>query len=570
MSAWIRRVQAIAACRFVVFLMLLLCAAQSYAAVRASLGSDRIRLGETTSLTVESDDAAATPDFSVLEQNFELRGQSSSSQISIVNGRRSNSIQHVIEIEPKAAGLLTVPPIPMGNAMTESMTLTVLPAEQGSAANGDLIYIESELGSSSPYVQQAVPFTVRLYYAVPLANGEVTARAPEHASLQQLGEDRQSQTEISGRRYGVFERRYLLIPEQSGPMELPPAQFRGGAQTSNGNSFFSRVQSVSAVGKSYAIEVRPQPAGAPQPWLAVRSLGLVRADLPESPHAGEPILLELTLTADGALSSQLPELELPTIAGAQVFPEPAQRQDSLVAGLPVAIVKRRFAVVPAQSGPLDLPPVRVRFWNTETDRPDVAEVAGARLQVAPGSNAPINPLPTTVQTPASVTASAAMPAADSTEVSALREQLRRWRWATWLLGGGLLMSLLWGWRRTSAVRSAPRLSESVPDRQVDPSVLRRALADGDLAGIADALRASLPQPCLNLGQLRAQLADASQQEALAELEQTLWSSVPSAEQRARMRERLRAAFKSGPILRSKAAPDRRSPLAPLYPSRVQH
>ncbi|MCP5476655.1 MAG: protein BatD [Rhodanobacteraceae bacterium] len=545
---------------------LLLCASQALAAARASLGSDRIKLGETTTLTVESDEASSAPDFSVLQQDFDLGGQSSSTQMSIVNGRRSSSIQYSVEIQPKAAGVLTIPAIPVGNSATEPMTLTVVPAEPGSAAKGDLIFLESELGTTSPYVQQAVPFTVRLYYSVPLSSGEVTARAPEHASLQQLGEDQQSQTEINGRRYGVFERRYLLIPEQSGPMELPAAQFRGGAQTNNANSFFSRVQSVSAVGQSYSLNVRPQPPGAPQPWLAARQLGLVRADLPDSPRTGEPVLVEYTLTADGALSSQLPDLELPPIPGAQVFPEPAQRQDGVVAGAPVAVLKRRFAIVPAQAGKLDLPALRVRYWNTASDRADVAEVAGATLDVAVGNAVPINPVPmqSTAQAPATSPVPA-MPTAISAGDEALRAELTRWRWISLVLGCGLLGALLWGWRR-QAVVSVPA-PQRAPERLVDPAVLRRALADGDLHEIADALRASTPTPCLNLGQLRARLGDAAQQAAIDALEQTLWAARPAADDRAAVRERLRAAFKSGPILRQSSEAAMASPLAPLYPAR---
>ena len=79
---------------------LLLCASQALAAARASLGSDRIKLGETTTLTVESDEASSAPDFSVLQQDFDLGGQSSSTQMSIVNGRRSSSIQYSVEIQP--------------------------------------------------------------------------------------------------------------------------------------------------------------------------------------------------------------------------------------------------------------------------------------------------------------------------------------------------------------------------------------------------------------------------------------------------------------------------------------
>ena len=548
---------------------LMLGTSQVFAAARASLGSDRIKLGETTTLTIESDDGSTAPDFSPLEKDFEVGGQSSSTQLSIVNGRRTSSIQYSVELQPKSAGVLTVPPLRVGNAATEAMTLTVVPAEPGSAANGDLIYLESELGTTSPYVQQAVPYTVRLYYAVPLASGEVTSRPPEHASLQQLGEDRQSQTEINGRRYGVFERRYLLIPEQSGPMELPAAQFRGGAQSSNGSSFFSRVQNVSAVGQSYQLDVRPQPATAPQPWLAARSLGLVRGDLPDSPRAGEPILLELTLTADGALSTQLPDLELPPVPGAQVFPEPAQRQDSIAAGQPVAIVKRRFAIVPAQAGSLELPPVRVRYWNTASDREDVAEIAGVNLNIAAGSAVPFNPVPLAPAAQTGTANAAVAPAmAGSAAEEALRAELLRWRWFSLVLGAALVAALIWGWRRQPTVLPQAQTSASRPSsRLIDPAILRRALADGDLQDIADALMRSTPRPVLNLGAVQSGLVDAEQRAAVALLERALWAPTLAAEERAEARECLRASFKSGPRFESEARAAENSALAPLYPVR---
>ena len=159
----------------------------------------------------------------------------------------------------------------------------------------------------------------------------------------------------------------------------------------------------------------------------------------------------------------------------------------------------------------------------------------------------------------------AMPTAISAGDEALRAELTRWRWISLVLGCGLLGALLWGWRR-QAVVSAPA-PQRAPERLVDPAVLRRALADGDLHEIADALRASTPTPCLNLGQLRARLGDAAQQAAIDALEQTLWAARPAADDRAAVRERLRAAFKSGPILRQSSEAAMASPLAPLYPAR---
>jgi hypothetical protein len=552
---------------FVLLLVLSLFALPVLAAARASLDPDRITLGQTTTLTLASDEGNAAPDLSVLDKNFIVRGQSSSAQTTISNGRRSSTIQYLIEIEPREIGVLTVPAIVIGASATEALTLTVLPATPGSAARGDLIYFETEIGTKTPYVQQAVPYTVRLYFALQLAGGDVSARAPEHASLQQLGEDRQSQVNIGGRPYGVFERHYLLIPEQSGPMELPAVQFRGSAQTGNAGSFFGRTQNVSAVGEAIHLDVRPQPAGAPQPWLAVRSLGLARADLPDTARAGEPILLELTLSADGATSTQLPDLELPSVPGAQIFPEPAQRSDSIVAGQPVASLKRRFAIVPAQAGRLDLPKLRIPYWNTDTDKAAVAELAATTLNVAAPLNAPMAPIAPIAPLPAaSAGAAPPLPVPTTPGLDSLQTELAAWRWAALLLAAALMGSVFWGWRRGRIAVTGTEATAHTP-RLVDPAALRGALATGDLQDIADALRASAPIACLNLGALRAHLADANQIAAVQALERALWAAALPAESRGEVREQLRHAFKQGPKFRREDQTAVAAHLPPLYPAR---
>lgn len=537
-------------------LWLLLAATQAQAAARASIQPERISLGNSATLTIETDELNVQPDLSVLDRDFAIGGQSSSMQTSFVNGQRSTRTTYMIELEPRVEGVLTVPPIRIGSAQTDALVLTVTPAQQGSAASGDPYYLETELSTTTPYVQQGVTYTVRLYFAVQLASGDVSASAPPNASLQQLGEDRQWQEEIAGRRYGVFERRYLLIPERSGQMALPPARFRGTAQVGGNGGFFGRTQNVSAAGQAYTLDVRPQPANAPQPWLAARSVALVRGELPTSPRAGEPVLVELTLTADGVLANQLADLELPTIPGAQVFPEPAQKTDSMVDGQPVATLKRRFAIVPSREGRLELPEVRVGYWNTASDRADAAVIPASALDVAPGATL-MAPVPVAPSQPAAAPAPmapAAVPGAD----------VRPWQWATAALSLALSLALAWGWRRGQR-GPAPVKSQTVPPK-VDPAALRSALASGDLADIADALRHSFDPPALNLGEVQAQLDDPEQRAALDALQRLRWSAA-GVEAHADIRARLRAAFKNGPTLRSGPRRGEGAVLPPLYPAR---
>ena len=542
-----------------VLFWLLLATTQAHAAARASIQPERISLGNTATLTIETDELNVQPDLSVLDKDFTVGGQSSSMQTSFINGQRSTRTTYMIELEPRAEGVLTLPAIPIGSGQTEPLVLTVIPAQPGSAAAGDPYYLETELSTTTPYVQQAVTYTVRLYFAVQLANGDVSASAPANASLQQLGEDRQWQEEIGGRRYGVFERRYLLLPERSGPMQLPPARFRGAAQVGGGGGFFGRTQNVATTGQAYTLDVRPQPASAPQPWLAARSVALVRGELPASARAGEPVLVELTLTADGVLASQLADLELPPMADAQVFPEPAQKQDSIVDGQPVATLKRRFAIVPSREGRLELPEVRVGYWNTASDRADAAIIPAASLDVAAAPSAPaMAPLSSTLPVPAAAPAMPPVPILPGD----IAEDARPWQWATVLLSLALLASLAWGWRRSPA--AAPASAEQ--GRGVDPASLRSALASGDLGEIADALRAALDPPALNLGEVHARLVDREQQAAIEALQQLRWSGASSATA-ADVRARLRAAFKTGPKLRNGSTRGEGGVLPPLYPVR---
>lgn len=543
--------------RLMMFAMLAMGASLAHAAARATLQPDRISFGNTATLTITTDELNVAPDFSVLEQNFIIRSQSSSVQTSINNGSYSAQTSYSIELEPRAEGVLAVPPITIGNSTTDTLALTVVPAQQGSAARGDPIYIESEIATTTPYVQQAVAYTVRLYYAMPLLGGDVTAPAPANASLQQLGEDRQSQVEVGGQRYGMFERRYLLIPEQSGTLELPAARFRGNAQVGGGNGFFSRSQSVSAVGQPFTLTVRPQPADAPQPWLAARTLSLTRADLPPSPRAGEPLLVDITLSADGATSSQLADLELPPIAGAQVFPEAAQRQDRIVGGQSLATLRRRFAIVPSAAGTLELPELRVRYWNVESDRADVAILQAARIEIGAGA---------AVAAPAAAPVATAPVAAPAPVDTGLQESLRNWQAVSAALAIGLLLALAWGWRRGRVGAALPATGSAPLANVADPAPLRQALASGDLHAIGDALRLAASPPCLNLGAVIERLADAAQREAVQALQRVQWAPQASADEHAQVRSRLRTAFKDGPrwcIARAAAAPQ---VLPGLYPT----
>lgn len=539
---------------------LLLATGMTSAATTARVSSNTLALGQSTTLTLSTDETInGQPDLRALEADFSILNQSSGSSTTIINGQVSATHTITLEIEPKRSGVLVIPPLTLGGSASEPVVLTVGAAAP--AGPGTELYIETVLGSEQPYVQQVVPYTVKLYYTLGRLQGDVEVPPPANASLKQVGQDQNYSQEVAGQRYNVFQRNYLLVPERSGPLELPGARFRGRAPTPGADPFFDRGRSVSTRAPARTLTVRPQPDGAALPWLPASALQLVRADLSGvQAVAGEPLVVELSLSGEGLTQAQLPELNLPPIPGAQVFPEPAQSVEDLLAQPPRASVKRRFAIVPDQPGALTLPAVRISWWNTQTDQAAVAELPALTLDVIAGSRT----LPATTPDIAPSAAAAADTAAGAAdrprEPSAV---LWPWQLATALLALALLGSLSWGLsfrapRRTpdpghAATRSDGRQQEA-------DARLRAALAQGDLAHIAATLSALRPPG--------SAWRECDQQSAWEALQRLRWSPDRGSTDPAHLLAQLRGAFARGARWDARQPAQRHArdvDLPPLYP-----
>src|SRR5690606_11548154 len=113
--------------------------------------------------------------------------------------------------------------------------------------------------------------------------------------------------EVGGRRYHVVERRYLLVPERSGRLHLPPARFRGRGAGGFFDDLFGTDRNLAAQAEAIVLQVRAQPAGAPQPWLPLHGLELRYRSVPERARVGEAVELVVEARARGATAAQFPD-----------------------------------------------------------------------------------------------------------------------------------------------------------------------------------------------------------------------------------------------------------------------
>jgi hypothetical protein len=557
------------------------------AQTRAWLDRDRIALGETATLNIETD-ANGAPDYAPLLGDFDLGGQSSRQQLSWINGSASSRSLYAVALRPRRDGVLRIPALRVGGGITAPLSLLVTAAPAAEAGSGT-VFIQSEADAQAPYVQQAVGWVVRLYSAVPLIAGQLDQPEPSGASLQRIGEDVQYRRSVGTRSYVVTERRYLLIPERSGELVVPPARFDGRGSGNAFDQLFGDGQSeLHAVARPRVLKVRPIPANAPQPWLPLRALTLRYLAQPTKAQVGRPVDIAVEATADGATASQLPELVLPAIDGVQVFPERARSDESLVEARPQVRLQRRFSLVPTRSGTLIVPGPRVDWWDSRAGEARSATLPPTTLQVAPGA------VPTAAP-------DAAAPSAD-----VIPGEPSRGPWALGALAvlalAMVLVGLAWRSRAQQPPRTdrgpsnrapaaspatatppplpnvetpmaprtavgAPVQTRAVPAVQVDatPTVslpsLARALELGNLPDVEAALR-HLAGDGADLDAVIARLDDAAQRDAVAQMRLARWAGGDAA----RARSQLRRAFAGGPRWRT-APPPARDPLPPLYPER---
>ena len=565
------------------FVALWIC--QSVAAApeaRAWLDRNSMHVGETVTLNVEvsGDTGAKQPDFSVLQNDFEMLGTQSQTSMSIVNGESNSKLLWAVGLQPKHAGALTIPAFGIDGAKTQAIALNVLPAQAGAVGKaGDDVFVDAEATPRSPYVQQEVRLSVKLFYALNLTDGNLDDPKVEGLVVRKLGQDSNYTAEVDHRRYRVVERHYAISAEKSGALEIPAIAFRGHAfGPGDLNSFFSRGQGISAQSEPITLDVRARPAeSGSDVWLPAQSLTLSAegVDANSSVHAGEPLTLTLRLKAQGLGFEQLPELKLPKIDGADIYPDKEATQNRDDSTWQYGTRERKFAIVPSRAGTLQIPQISIAWWDTAHDRAAISEVPALSVPVAPaqGTAAPDPARPVAPAPSSAAPANAAPALAPITATSDL--ELRQWRQiafaaiALWLVTAVAAIIWLLARRRTRARVSAPQ------DRQSTPSTggqeFRAACTRGDLPAAARALLAwaRRERPALrNLGELARAVTDANQSALLGELERALYAGGSAAAD-ASLTTRLSQAFRSGFVfaqMRGKRADE--PVLAELYPFKI--
>jgi hypothetical protein len=486
------------------------------APVQASVDRATIRTNESFTFVLRAEGPVrGEPETAPLATQFDILNAMSSRRIGIVNARATEVNEWQYQLMPKSPGDFTIPALRLGDRLSNSVNVRVLPPDPSATAAAD-VFMELTAEPDVVYAQSQVLFTLRLYVAV--TTGRATLTAPEttgvEAIVEKLGEDSAYETSRGGRSFRVRERRYAVFPQQPGSLTIGPVTYEAMVIPDRG---FSRVQRF----RSDVLELDVKPAVAPPSslegaaWLPAQKVTLTEhwSDPTSDVAVGIPRTRTIVVEGVGLLETQLPDLPLESQPGVRLYADQPELEREVTTD---GLKSRRsvsYAVIAQTPGEITLAGVRLPWWNVSTQRWEVAELPPQALKVTPAADA-AEPLPAATENP--VSAPGPEPAHESSSY---------WPWVSGTLAAAWLLTLgLWWRARTRRSRAAtasaaakadakPALRKIIRDLRSACSVSDPAAARNALLDYAEARFA--PTPPRSLGALAALLPQAVAHEVLA-------------------------------------------------------
>ena len=359
----------------------------------ASVNRTTISIQETLTLTIELNEQSlmSEPDFSGLSKDFDILSTSKSSNINLINGKFKGTTQWNLELMPKRSGKLIIPSFKLNNIKSKTIIINVseTPIQSKSSQKHDDIFVETTASKNEVYIQEQLFFTVRLYHqSQQIRNWSLSEPNIKDAHVISYEEPKQYYAMVDGLRYGVLERNYVIFPEKSGSLLLPVIRFNGivsEASSSRSRYNFNQGKRVIRDSKPININIKSVPDSFKgKVWFPASNVSIEDSWSPDKMRfdAGEPVTRTITVIANGALGSHIPPIVARYSQSIKQYPDQANISDELKTNGAVGKRIESTALIPLKQEEINLPTVRIPWWDTDEDKMKYATLSSRKLSVS--------------------------------------------------------------------------------------------------------------------------------------------------------------------------------------------
>ena len=399
--------------------------------MEASLDRSRVTVGEAVTLTVilSSQGSVPTPNLPTPD-GFDVVGRTSSTStsISIVNGAMTTTrkVSYIYSLQANREGRFTIGPATVDyqgkTYRSQSMNLEVTRSANprqvrprggtGSAGNaqhsqeiGQNLYILAEPDRRTVFVGQQVTVAYRLYTRYDLQNVRY-GQTPSYTGFwAETVYDAQRLNQTSELVYGkafrvALLKRVALFPTTTGtqPLEqlevicdIPIRVRQKSLFDMDPFAPFGRTKQVTVRSGDLSIEVLPLPEGAPVGFAgAVGRYTLSTQASPVTVPAGDPITLRVTVSGEGNLNS-VPDLIRPDTDAFRFYDPQATIRSEVNSDKVGGSKTFEYVVIPQQEGRLQLPALKLAYFDPAKGGYAVAQSKPVMVTVTPGSASNVTP-----------------------------------------------------------------------------------------------------------------------------------------------------------------------------------
>jgi len=417
--------------------------------ISVQIDRNPVNLNESFQVTFSANEKPdGEPDFSPLEKDFEILNQSQQQSTQIINLKMTKSIQWVLTVMAKNSGTLMIPAINFGQDNSQFAAIVVNEVQVTENINEDF-FLQVEVSNTQPYIQEQVIYTLKLYRKVNISQAALTEPKLANAVIEKLGDDKNYNRQYQGDNYVVTERKYAIFPQKSEPMRIEPLTLTADvivASQPRYNGFFNRqntrTQRVSSEAISLDVQAKPTEA-ADNYWLPAEQVYLEEkwsADITQM-KVGEPITRTLSLLIKGATQGALPELYADNMPdNVKAYPDQPTLKETAKDDSMIAYREEKIALIPGLAGTYTLPAIEIPWWNTTTQKMEVARIAEQTMTAvaAARTNSSIIPTP---KIESEITPPIAIDSNPIVTTSPPNESL--WFWLAIFFAGAWLVTLIY-------------------------------------------------------------------------------------------------------------------------------
>lgn len=373
--------------------------------------------GETIVLTLELKDVDTTdtPDLQSLAKDFTIMSVSNGYRTNIINGNVSKSRQWNLVLIPNQSGEITIPSIELAGYKTQPIQLKILqegekinPYNPSVAKNNQTFKMTGVVDNKNPYVQQQITYDLTIY-----DTGGLQGSAPVFMTnnddwvIKSLGEPQVKNTVVNGKSQREITFKYALFAQKSGELTVPPVRFEGYTLNKHIrrdplsvfmddeeffapfglNDVFSSKTPVALNTAPIKINVKPAEISDGW-WLPASKVELSAEFSPSKPNfkVGEPVSRTIVVKADGIIDTQMPNIKFANINDIKQYPEKPFTEMLVENDKVVALSKINNVYIPSKSGELELPEIKLNWFDVKTNTPKIALIPAYKINVAPDTN----------------------------------------------------------------------------------------------------------------------------------------------------------------------------------------